>query len=330
MRFVPIYQITPDMIAARNIEDDFGRTLITKGSKISKKVCSRLKDFNIFYVCIEDSWSDGVDIDPVINETVINKSAAAIKNLDFDKVFECTSKMVNELCSSKELMNDMEMIKNYDRDTYLHSVNVAINSVTLAIGLQMNYKKINNIAIGAMLHDIGKNKIPENILNKREKLNKKEMELIKKHPEFGFELLSKNILISASIKAIVRQHHENWDGSGYPDKLIGNNIYDLALIIHICDVYDALRSKRPYKEACSYKQTIEELKKNSGKMFNPEILESFFKFVPIYHKGTEIKLNNNATALVIKNNRGDMLNPVIRLENGTEIDLRDSKYDIIS
>ena len=330
MRFVPIHEIRDNMVLAKNVQDEYGRTIITAGSRVYSKYIPRLKNFGIYYICISDDWSDGLDIEPQIEDKTITSSIQALEALDLDKIFDCASAIVDELCSSVELMYDFETLRDYDENTYHHSVNVAINAVTLGIGECLNYKRLNNLAVGAMLHDIGKQKVPLEILNKAGKLNDEEMEIIRRHPEDGYKMLNQDILISASIKEIVHQHHENWDGTGYPRGLKEKGVYDLAAIVHICDVYDALISKRAYKEAFTFSSTIDILRKGNGTMFSPYYLRSFFKYVPIYHKGTEITLSNSQKALVIKNNRGDMLRPQVRLKDGRELDLRETSLSIIS
>ena len=144
------------------------------------------------------------------------------------------------------------------------------------------------------------------------------------------EEIKKEINVYSSTREIVHQHHENWDGSGYPRGLKGDEIYELAMVTHVCDVFDALISKRSYKDAFSYQTAIDILREGSESMFRPELVDAFFKYVPIYHKGSEVALTNGDTALVYKNNRGDMLEPVIKLRNGTIIDLRHSQLEIVS
>lgn len=330
MRYVPIYEINDRMILAKHIKDGNDRVLLTSGQRISHKMIPRLKNFGIYYVCIEDKWSDDIQIDNVVTDVTKSKSINALEKLDLDKVFECASTIVDEMAKSSDLANDMTLIKEYDLTTYEHSLNVAINAVTVAMGLGMSYTRMNNIAVGAMLHDIGKREIPIEIISKKGKLDEYENSLIRQHPEIGYKILSKDILIPASIKEVVHQHHENWDGTGYPRGLKHNEIYELASIVHICDVYDALLSKRSYKDAFSYTDTISILKEQSGKQFNPYYVKAFFRLVPIYHRGVEVRLSNNSKALVIHNNHGDMLNPVVRLSNNKEIDLRQSSLTIIS
>ena len=279
---------------------------------------------------IEDTWSADIFIQPVVDEKLASDTVKALEKFSLDEIYDCASEIVDRLMHCDDYMNDVETIEAYDENTFEHSLHVAINAVTLGIGLGYNFYRLKNLAVGAMLHDIGKQLVPLEIITKNGRLTESELSVVRMHPEFGYNILAKDINTYSSTRAIVYQHHENWDGTGYPRGLKGNEIYELAMVTHICDVYDALISKRSYKEAFSFQKTISIIKDGLDTMYNPSILEAFFQYVPIYHKGTEIKLSNGDNALVFRNNRGDMLKPVVKLKNSTLIDLRTSKLEIIS
>ena len=265
-----------------------------------------------------------------MDESLAKSSIKALKEMNMEAVSNCAAEIVDKLMGADDYIHDMETIKAYDENTFEHCINVAITSVTLGIGLGYNYYRLKNLAVGSLLHDIGKQLVPIEIISKKGKLTDAEMAVVKEHPTYGYKILSKDIGTYSSTREIVHQHHENWDGSGYPRGLKEDEIYELAMVTHVCDVFDALISKRSYKEAFCYQVAVEIVKDGTDKMFNPEVVDAFFKYVPVYHKGTEVLLSNGDKALVYKNNRGDMLEPVIKLRNGTIIDLRHSQLEIIS
>ena len=307
---------------AINITDDKGRLLITKNTKITKNIVNRLKNFGIYCVCIEDDLSKGIDVTPPITSETYLQSLSAIEENNIDRIFDISVRFVQELLTNCDFLeNGYQILQAYDENTCIHSMNVAINAVTLGINMGFNTVRLNNLAVGAMLHDIGKSRIPIEVLNKSGKLTSQEWELMKKHPEYGYQMLDKDILIPATVKAIAYQHHENWDGSGYPRGLKGHNIYGLASIVHICDVFDALVSKRTYKKTFSYYDTIKYLNDNKNTMFNPYYLEYFFKYVPIFKPGDTVTLNNGSQAIILRNTRFDMTRPIIRLVN-TRTDIK--------
>ncbi len=140
-------------------------------------------------------------------------------------------------------------IKDYDDYTFTHSVNVGILAMTMASKHGLEEKLVREIGLGAFLHDVGKLMIPKEILNKKEKLTGDEFEVIKKHPEYGYEYVAKHDHIPPNALDIVLYHHENYNGKGYPKNLQDEEIPIGARITSICDVYDALITPRPYKRA---------------------------------------------------------------------------------
>ncbi len=128
----------------------------------------------------------------------------------------------------------------------------------------------------ALLHDIRRFGIQEKILNKKDGLTEEEWEVVRKHPIIGEDIL-KPILLNEEMLAIVRGHHERYDGKGYPDKLSGDNINIFAAILFVADAYDAMTSLRAYRPALSKQEAIEELQKNRGTQFNPRVVDAFIQ-----------------------------------------------------
>lgn len=329
MRLVSLSDLKVGDTIARAVTDDYGRVLVEAGVVVKNRgLISRLKEQKIIGVYINDEWSADIFVNPLISQEVVYNTITALKEMNIEGVFSSASDIVDSLLSSNQLYNDMQSLKYYDEYTYNHSINVAIFATTFAIGLDYNYKRLKNIASGALLHDIGKKMIPIEIINKEGKLSKDEIKIVKKHSENGYKILCQNDAITSSIREIAHQHHENWDGTGYPRKLKGNKIYELAHVVHICDVYDALISKRSYKSAYSTLKAVKILMNGRETLFNPELLDEFFKYVPVYAKGMKVKLSDGQDALIYENNRGDMLNPTVITRDKELIDLRCSYLSI--
>jgi putative nucleotidyltransferase with HDIG domain len=165
-----------------------------------------------------------------------------------------------------------------DIETEGHSRRVT--EVTDRLARRMNYKKEDLVHIrrGALLHDIGKLGIPDAILHKPDKLSDSEWETMRQHPAIGYKLLSQIDFLGPALD-VVRYHHEKWDGSGYPRGLDGDIIPLSARIFAIADVWDALRSDRPYRPAWDDERALEYIKSESGKHFDPEVVEAFLKEV---------------------------------------------------
>jgi putative nucleotidyltransferase with HDIG domain len=169
--------------------------------------------------------------------------------------------------TAKQFLYKIENIKE-------HSFSVAKYCRQIGAAVGLSDSQLINLLIAAELHDIGKIYIPDDILNKPGKLNDTEIAIIKSHPAYGAFYLEKRSFSSDVIKGVL-YHHERYDGKGYPFGLKGENIPLFARIIAIADSFDAMTSKRVYKNALSYSEAMEEIKKNAGTQFDPEIAEIF-------------------------------------------------------
>ncbi len=190
------------------------------------------------------------------------------------------------------------LYESRDESSGGHLSRISVFSKMLAAELSKNRKYsdyideeyLDTIAISSMLHDIGKLGVPEKILNKRESLNKKEFKQIKRHPVIGAEKIYKlmerfpgNPWYEMSA-CIIRNHHERYDGNGYPDGLSAENIPLSARIVALTDVYDALRSKRPYKKPFSHKKSVEIILDGKGTHFDPDVVEAFLNLKDSFKK----------------------------------------------
>ncbi len=165
-------------------------------------------------------------------------------------------------------------ISKRDTDTGLHNYRVTLYSIAIGEKLGLNIKKMQDLIKGSFLHDIGKIAIRDNILLKPEKLDINEFEEMKKHVKYGVEIIEE-LQWLGNAKDVVRYHHERYDGKGYMEGLKGEEIPVNAMIFAVADVFDALTSKRPYKEPFSYEKSMKIMTEERGKHFNPEIFDAF-------------------------------------------------------
>lgn len=182
--------------------------------------------------------------------------------MDMRNVYLETIKVLNRTMEAK------------DAYTSGHASRVQEYAVMLAMKMELPEKKVQNIKTAALLHDIGKIGIDDNILKKPLKLNTIEYGMIQKHPTIGAEIL-KDVDFLKDIAEIIKHHHERYDGKGYPDGLKGNEISVETAILAIADVYDAMTSNRPYRESLQKEIALDEIRNNAGTQFNPEIADKF-------------------------------------------------------
>ncbi|GLV47845.1 hypothetical protein TJA_10050 [Thermus sp. LT1-2-5] len=172
------------------------------------------------------------------------------------------------------LMNALEA---KEKETRFHSERVADISRDLALALYKDQAKAQDIYRAARLHDIGKIAIPEAVLLKPGKLTEAEYALIQSHPQKGVELLSpaRKVAFDDLVYRVILHHHERWDGRGYPKGLAGHKIPEEARIVGLADAYEAMTAGRPYREALSPQQALQEIQENSGRQFDPELVQLF-------------------------------------------------------
>jgi HD-GYP domain-containing protein (c-di-GMP phosphodiesterase class II) len=185
------------------------------------------------------------------------------------------SNTVEYILRGREAFLNLLKITSFDYYTYTHSVNVCTFTIALAQRLGITDRKtLGEIGVGALLHDVGKVKIPTRIINKRSSLNAAEFNIMKKHPGFGNDLLKETNLLVEDSYIPVMQHHERLDGSGYPRGFLENEIHDYGKIIMIADVFDALTTRRVYQEAMDTYPALKIMYEMKGK-FDPRYLREF-------------------------------------------------------
>lgn len=194
------------------------------------------------------------------------------------------------LDSNLELLQSLgSAIAKRDADTDTHNYRVALYAVRLAEALKLNRDSIKSLILGAFLHDVGKIGIPDQILLKPGRLTTEEFEIMKRHVVFGGEILQDSTWLKRA-RDVVLFHHEKFDGSGYPHGSIGEDIPLGARLFAVVDVFDALMSKRPYKEPLSVEETLTALQDSAGKHFDPDVVSAFISVAPALY--SEIGLSD--------------------------------------
>ncbi len=202
---------------------------------------------------------------------------------EISELAEAFNSMTSNLVLSRKRLNDyfFNIMETFVRileakDEYLkgHSQHVAEYAEKIAVKMGLSEEHIRLLRNGALLHDLGKLSVDENILNKIERLTEDEWNILRQHPLVGEEILQP-IISQPEILSVVRSHHERYDGRGYPDNLTGRDINIFAAIVSVADSYDAMTSDRAYRASLGREKAIEELKKNRGLQFNAEVVDAF-------------------------------------------------------
>lgn len=189
-------------------------------------------------------------------------------------------------------------LRGFDEYTYTHSINVSLLAVLLGKHLGLDKPVLLRLGLAGMYHDVGKARIPEAILNKPGKLSETEFNVMKSHPLEGYKLLAGKQDLDPEILRAVAEHHERHDGSGYPRALRGEAIGRFSRIISIVDVYDALTSRRVYKEPMAPSKALGLMYQWRDRDFPPQAIENFIRCVGVFPLGSFVRLSNGEYGIV--------------------------------
>ena len=222
-------------------------------------------------------------------------------------------------------------IDNKDTYTQGHSTRVAAYVREMAKRMGMSEQEQLNIYYAALMHDIGKLTIPPEVLTKTGKLTDEEFAKIRKHPVNSYKILSTIPNIDKRILFVALQHHERYDGSGYPDHLSGDQIDDFAAIMAIADVYDAMTATRSYRSAKCAFEVIEDFEKDGYQKYNTKFIMTFLEHIADYYNNTVVMLSNEQTARIIYINPQALSRPMVKMNNGDIVDLsKERELHIVS
>lgn len=256
--------------------------------------------------------------------SVRQKTVYAVRNMlaDFragrafsiQSVVSTVEQMVEQVLEDPDVYLRICQLKKHSYNTYVHSVNVSVLMTAFVSALGYTKDKIIEASIGGMLHDIGKVKIPEHLLRKGGVYTLQELEQIHRHPMAGIEILKKmSLKIPDSSYTIIAQHHERVNGSGYPQKLKGKQIDELASICAIADVYDTLTSDTNHRKSCLPQEALALIFQGSDEEYPRLLVEHFTKMLGIYPVGSFVKLASNEMGIVVKVNRNSLLTPHVMI-----------------
>ena len=329
--------------------------LLCAGTEIRPEYREALERHGVRAVYVDDDLSAGIEVPEAVTRRTqeeaeerlgraFDEGAAAITGggslpesavTDLRKV---VSMIAADLANSGEAVLALSDLRSDDEYTLQHSIDVTV--LGLLIGRRVfnlygwvNYRggrsydrideRLATLGLGLLLHDVGKLVVPSTVLNKDGPLDAEEWDMVRQHPMAGIELLPGDA-ISPLAKSVVRSHHERWDGGGYPEGRAGNKISQFARIASVADVYDAITSVRPYRDARPAHVGYAAIVEGAGTAFDPEVVAAFTKVVAPYPIGTEITLADGRRGIVAKVPPNAPDEPLIRVTHaadGGELDV---------
>lgn len=324
MRLVSIERVKPGDVLGQTILGFDGCIMLREGVTLTDRYISKLMDMQIVYLYIKDS--DLEDIKPEDPEFIQYKSEV-VKSLSkvYSKLnysdtlsMRSTINIINDIV--EYLINNEEIdssylieLKTFDNYTFIHSLNTCV--LALYFGVKMSYSKsmLIDLGVGALLHDLGKTKIPIELLNKKGKFTEDEFAIIKKHPELGYDMVKGVKEVKEISKSIILEHHERINGDGYPMGLEGNRISKYARIACICDVYDAIASDRVYRRGFPSNEAYEFILGGGGTFFDFDLVTIFRNSFSIYPLGACVRLSDGIEGFIVGHNEGFPDRPVVRI-----------------
>ncbi len=210
------------------------------------------------------------------------------------------------------------MLRKIDEYLYYHSISVCVLMVSFGKFLGFDTQLLKEIGLGAMLHDIGTMKVPQEILGKKGELTDEEFDDVKKHVDHGRIILEETDGVTDMSIVAAYQHHERIDGTGYPNKLQGNEISYSGQAMAIVDVYDALTTQRCFRKLIEPTKAIRMIYEAGGTKFNKELVQKFIRCIGIYPVGSLVRLESGLLAVVISHSESELLRPVVRVMYDTK------------
>lgn len=333
MRYVPMKRLSSGMIVKQDIYNGEGNLILEKEFVLDEKHIELLDNLGLPGIYVNDGFKEEIEIEYIISPKVRAKALKLIQEMfvrditnppSQEEIEKVVFDIVQEVKDNKNVMCNLLDLKTYDEYTYFHCVNVAILSAIIGVSSNLSEQDVISLTTAAILHDVGKRFVEGDVLNARRRLTEEERRLIIQHPKLGYEFLKDHYEFSGYIYDSVLQHHEWYNGEGYPLRRSGSEIPTYARIIKLADVYDALTSKLPYHEPASPSAAVEYLMRSSGGEFDPELLEVFMKKISVYPVGCEITLSDGRRAIVVENYEDDILRPKVKLiPNGEIMNLKE-------
>lgn len=330
MRRIPVSALEPGLVLAKTVFGDRGEVLLAKGATLTQGSIRALRRRGFRAVYVRDGLADDIEPMDVVSEqvqaTVVRRMhdlfamvqhaarASAEKGRAdlllpakwqklWERLYRDVENIIDDVLEA-ETLDGLVSLKSHDNYTFTHSIDVAVGAIGLGKAIGLDRSDLHQLALSSLLHDIGKIYIQHEILNKPGPLTPEEWEVVRKHPEWGYETIRKMPIDEVFPKHVALQHHERQDGSGYPRGLRGSNKVARSLwerfspdrillvteIMQVADVYSALSSDRPQRPAYPPEQVVAQMREMAGPHLNRELVNLFLRLVPTFPVGITVRV----------------------------------------
>ncbi|HWR39308.1 MAG TPA: HD domain-containing phosphohydrolase [Patescibacteria group bacterium] len=300
--------LQPHMHSAQNVYRSDGELLINAESSLCETLICKIREWGLGSLAIQHPLFKQAIPPELLPETDRVRAIVTLRELyaqipltgtvNLPALAACAHELLEVVRSRSKIMIHWGDLRTFDDYIYGHSVNVCILSLLVGIHRQLNDADLQDLALGALAHDLGLMKVSPDIMNKPGKLTAEEIRLSRKHTEFAFDILSACEPSLSRVAQLAVQHHENVDGSGYPHGVQGNDLPELSRIVAIANMYDALVTERPFRRAFLPHEACELLSTLVNRYLDPDLLDLFLSFVAIYPTGSVVRVNTGEIGIV--------------------------------
>lgn len=327
MRYVKIEKVLPGMVLGADVNDFAGQICFIKGTVLSQNIINSLRYEGFQGIVIDDTLSESIQLENDFSSYKYAKGANLSSVRDLMRI---AVDIVDDVIRKHPTRISIHKIQSYNDYLNYHGINTAIYSTVIGKEVGLDRDGLYLLAKAAILHDIGMTKVSPILRNKKGKLSDSELSEIRNHVGESENILKDYSLSSIIMKAIA-DHHENENGSGYPRGRSLKEISDFAKIIHVADVFDAMTTKKNYKDAYNPADVLDYFTSGSGILFHAGVVKAALKKIDAYPIGSEIVLSNGKRALVSGRTEENFRPKVLLVESGKEISLdTDNEYKYVA
>lgn len=336
MRLVSVHNLKPGMKLGITIYDSKGYALLSAGTVLNQSFIERLRSLGIAQVYIDDVLGEGIEIKELISShlkldlirlvrsTYDNlKEAREKRNLKLEELGELVPRdrfarlindVIDELIANRDLLIASVDPRELPDYPYLHPVSTTIIALATALKMGFTIKDMFSLGMGAIFMDLGMMFIDSEIITKPSALTPEEWQKVKEHPSIGFQIIRRTPMIDSISAGVVLQHHERLDGSGYPKRIKGSEVMRHVRIAMVADVFDALISKRPWREPKTFFEALNILKQEAAKgKLDAGVVNFFSQLVVPYPVGSGVMLSNGDIGIVASINKENLSKPVVKV-----------------
>jgi HD-GYP domain-containing protein (c-di-GMP phosphodiesterase class II) len=338
---VPVREIQSGMRLAKSILLSGGRLFLARGLELRESYVTPLLEQGIAAVYIVNEMAPEITAADVISEEVRRAVTEELRQvmvqfhpatgqvprhaggpvsvtLEVQRLKAAVDALVNEVMTNHQVVYNLKDLRSTDDYTLGHSVNVCVLSSLLGAVTGLSTPELRDLALGALLHDIGKVATPAQVLGKPSKLTPEETAIMQRHTSDGWNILKEQRGIPYPAAIIALQHHERWGGGGYPEGLKEQQIFKYARLCAVADCFDAMTADRVYRPGMTHERALQTMEREMASYFEPDLVSAFISCVAPYPVGSLVVLSDGRRAVVVDVPRGNTSRPKVRVVTGED------------